>query len=288
MTIALGILTPEWSVLAADSQEGDGITKMDVGKIALFCSPCKKTDDISIARSVALTGAGNSGYLNYMATEIVRRFRDSDFSVDDFEKYLKTKIRKFHELHVPLTHGQTIELVVTAQAFGERRMWVTHLSTTRRVESYAVIGIGNTWARKALDGFIPGLVDRNAAAVIAAYAAFTAKQHADGCGMDTSVIAIRRDGMMVFADPVSLRKLEEYFREYDYRERQSRLAVPGMRTFQSCAAVNGAAEFFTGAAEKMSSLNIFHDLDASSSVIELVSQDPQSTKADPSLLPLTH
>lgn len=257
MTIALGFLTPSHLVFAADSQETLGEDmKTEIDKIAFDSHLFTGDDGTPRHRAIIATGAGNSEYLRYMFGEITTRFKERNLTVADFDRYLRNKIRRFHDQHVVPYGGASVfnvQLIVAAQVDEERAMWVTYMGTTNRVDSYAAVGSGSPWARDALRGFVPAIVNKHTATAMAAYASFAAKRHSMGCGMDTRIICIARNGELNYANFSAIRTAEDCFRRLESHEMVARLAVLGMPTFQ----VSSADESLRELRRQIETLNFY-------------------------------
>src|SRR5438128_1271378 len=96
MTIALGLLATDSVVIAADSQETYfGGRKTDVEKILTgFHLKAEAEDD---AGAIATSGAGESGYLDYIQEEIVAAFRDHpEETLPEFNNRLKGVMLDFY------------------------------------------------------------------------------------------------------------------------------------------------------------------------------------------------
>jgi hypothetical protein len=278
MTIALGVLTHGHIIFAADSKETWGYGPIsDMEKIDIYSHLSTQPDGRMDGRAAMVTGAGNSGYLRYLSQEIIEKFKSSELSIDDFDSYLRRKIRGFNRVHViPYPDRQAdIELIVAAQSAGESRMWVTHMGTVRNIERYATVGSGSLWAQDALRYFHPLLVNQQSAVVIAAYAAFMAKNHDDACGLNTRIISISREnGLLQFASSAAIATAEQSFQTYKQTEQLERLAMMGMPVTRQ----SGVDSFLSRMRNELAGINFFP---LPSWAQPTDSQRPQSPTADP-------
>ena len=238
MTIALGIVTPFGTILASDSQEGTGYAgdmKLSTSKITAHSHAY--VDQLSgepMVRSCAITGAGDSGYLNAIKQKITDTFdQDPQISIEGFSIYLENQLIDFYEKHIcpfPANqwgHQLDIQLIVAAQIQQDRRMWVTHMNSVRTEKSYVAVGSGESWARSALKGFLPFVTDEHATTIIAAYATFVAKEFAEGCGKQTQMILLPVSGGLKFPLDDAIDALEAHFSRYNEAERIERLRAMG-------------------------------------------------------------
>lgn len=238
MTIALGMFTHFGSIIAADSQEGTGSPgdlKNSAAKISLRSSGFVREGKL-VEKTLAVTGAGDSGYLDFLKQKLSDAFGDDpDVSIASFEKYLKSELRTFYKEHVvpfpPAEWGYqlAVKLIVSAQIGNERRMWVTHMNSVRPVTDFAAAGSGESWAKYAWKAFIPQLADEHTASIVAAYAVFVAKENAEGCGKDTKLVSMPVNGFFKAATPEGIRTLETHFRSYEGMERVERWKAMGQQ-----------------------------------------------------------
>jgi hypothetical protein len=234
MTIAIGIVSPFGTILASDSQEGTGYAgDMKLSTSKIMAQSHGNVDQVTgqfFLRSCAITGAGDSGYLNAIKQKISRTFdQDPQISIDGFETYLENELIDFYDKHIcPFSGNQLdIKLIVAAQVQQDRRMWVTHMNSVRRVEAYAAVGSGESWAKSALKGFFPSMTNEHATTIIATYATFMAKEYAEGCGKQTQMILLPVSGGLKFPLDDAIDTLEAYFTRYNEAERIERWRTMG-------------------------------------------------------------
>lgn len=240
MTIALGAFTGMGSIVAADSHEGYGYIgspKFSVGKIDTFEEGITDEKGTRFSRSLILTGAGDSGYLASVKHKITEAFRwNRELTIPAFEIELENQIANFYERHIkpfPSQEGWgdlNISLIIAAQIGPDRRMWVTRMNDVRPVASgVAAVGVGDTWARTVLKGFFPIAADERCITILAVYAALMAKEHTEGCGMDTWIVYAPAGGSLKYIRPDAVEKMEKCFRLYERIERNERMRAMGMR-----------------------------------------------------------
>jgi 20S proteasome alpha/beta subunit len=220
MTIALGLLTQTGIILAADSQESYGPdVKMQTGKIMLESTGSYDSDGALTTKTIAVTGAGDSGYL----TVLKQRIHDASADCSDtkqMEEKLEEIVEDFYERHVaPFPPSQwgdfNVQLIVAASIQNVLGLWITYMNTVRRVETFAAVGLGEAWAASFLRGFIPQFADTRAGTAIAAYAIFLAKEHSKECGKDTHIVSIPRGDVVGIANAHAIRMMDDYFARYE-------------------------------------------------------------------------
>lgn len=224
MTIALGILTPESVAIAADSQASyeDIGYKTEKGKISTGFHLRAEGDDEGGA--IAVSGSGDSGYLDYMHQKIITAYRDNPGeNVLQFSARLEDLVRNFYREHViPFSPDPMkqpfLELIIGAERENERRLWVTDRDAVRMCH-YAAVGSGARYAIRVLRY----LVDWRATASIkklAAFAAFVAKEHDQYCGGETGIVCIK-DNFFDYTSDETLEKWERGFKLYRKTERDA-------------------------------------------------------------------
>ncbi len=218
--------------MAADSQEGTGYGgdfKQSVGKLSIF-SAGYMDRETGVAgdhlRFVYLV-LGDSGYIDVVKTEIIERFQSMGRNpdLDIFGRHLKRVIRSFFSKHV-IPFGESpnmdlrVQFIVAVQSGGERRLWLTNLTTVMQPQLYTVIGSGGKWALSVIPPRIFA-ADEKRAAVAAAYAVYVAKSHAEGCGGDTIhlVLVSTKELDQLQADGGAVVELEKCFKKYRVVER---------------------------------------------------------------------
>jgi 20S proteasome alpha/beta subunit len=217
MTIALGILTPQSVVIAADSQEGYGDTGYTTEKQKISFGFHLKAGADDEGGAIAVTGAGDSGYLDYLHQEIIAAYRDHPTeTINQFDSRLRALVGTFYREHVipfsphPLEQP-FLELVIGAQREDKQRLWVTDRDAVRACH-YAAVGSGGRYALRVLrsltDWRATGCVKK-----LAAFAAFTAKEQDQYCGKETAVVCIAGN-FFDFTSEEVIEKWERSFKKY--------------------------------------------------------------------------
>lgn len=137
MTIAVGIVSPLFLIVAADSQEGWGDMKRPSRKISI-ATLTQRTEDGLLRGRVAITGAGGSDYLAYLKARIADGIHDGA-SVDTFgahvQSVLESEMLDFYDRHyTPVAHLDAHRFsepsLIVGGVFGAARgLWRTHGST---------------------------------------------------------------------------------------------------------------------------------------------------------------
>lgn len=227
MTIALGMLTPRGVIIAADSQEGTGFAgDMKLSAHKIMTGLHVNTNVPSDRGSIAVSGAGFVGHLEFIKQEIIAAFnQNKDLPITSFDSELKRIIKDFYTEHVipfsqyPPAERPEIELIIGAQRRRERRLWVTDMTTVRTCQ-YAAVGSGRIYALDILRRLFEW-IDNDLAQVVAAYAVFVAKEKAEGCGKETEIVTIIDDFFDRKPDDNQIKAWENWFKSYEQLETQA-------------------------------------------------------------------
>src|SRR3972149_4030998 len=153
MTIALGILTPESVVIAADTQETWGWyggAKKSGYKITSRIVSGQQ-------RSFAATGAGSAGYLDSINQELADNFVDVA-EARDLERRVREKVRKFFVNHViPMQVPADLQpqLIVGADWNGQPMLWANEQSAVFRCKHFIAAGAGRAHAQMLMNKMLP-------------------------------------------------------------------------------------------------------------------------------------
>jgi 20S proteasome alpha/beta subunit len=233
MTIALGLLTSEGIVIAADSQETDESagTKEDVNKIAFGFQLRAENDE---GGAIAVSGSGGAAYLDYIFEEIIMSFRTSaKENVAAFGERLKRLVKEYYREHVvpyaqdPRLRAPDVQLIVGAQRRGEKRLWITEGSTVGP-RMYGAVGSGQAHALRTLKRFF-NWRDTEGGQLLAALAVFEAKRYDLYCGKNTSIVSLV-DNFMQTPTTEDIYRWEKAFTEYSAIEAEMRRYCLSFRT----------------------------------------------------------
>lgn len=264
MTIALGVLTPEGLVVAADTQESDGFLKTSQQKIALASNihvytsidrkrhRPKPSSDRKGRSVCAVAGAGNAGYLDTITPLMIDDFRVvTDGDEDALETEFGKTLHHFYVQHVvpfaafPAMDRPEFSVLIGATHKGQKNLlYVSEKTTLRRMEPFAAVGIGSSFAMNLLKSLWPqAWVDRKTAALIVSYVMFQVKESVEGCGKFTDIVVLN-DGERYFVPGQLGLELEALFRQQWRLERDAMLSLFGMsKSHQEQAVVNVEAQF---------------------------------------------
>ena len=220
MTIALGILTGDGVIVAADTLEtrGAGFPKTNIPKILTGGTTGK-----SGCGCYAVTGAGDSSYLNGIKQEIGDLFLNHSRAgtVDSsFEPELKKLVRRFHVQHIipfakyPDYERPSIDLVVASSHSHSHRLWVTSRTDTFSPIPYATVGCGSGYAKAMLDRLSLPWGDIKIAKIVAAYVIFSTKNNVEGCGGNTHVATVSGD-IAAYVSREVIDEMNKLFAAYD-------------------------------------------------------------------------
>jgi hypothetical protein len=239
MTIGVGILAPRSIVIAADCEESTsepGTLKSATSKITYDYAGTRENGIIA-SKSIGISGAGDSAYLAVVKRQVVDDFKDPETkNVDDFEKKLKPRIKRFCGDHVKpfkkIVDNLDVVLIVGARIRSEQCLWVTSLNTARRTSILEVtaIGCGEKSLTTVLGPNLMTVNDELSVSLAAAYGVLFAKDFVVGCGKSTQMVSIRRDALF-WASPEAIEKLNSIFRRYRDFEKHllsSLLGIPDL------------------------------------------------------------
>jgi len=214
MTIAIGLLATDGVILAADSQETLGSFKSDESKF-LIANQGLKTEK---AGAIAITGAGDSGYLDSINQELCTAFLSKKkWTPLALLGKTRTIVKTFHHDHVvpygkfPEHDRPEMRLIIGSHINGRGILWSTEKSTVSGGKRYFAVGIGYPYARVMLRRFWTPM-DTVKAASLAAYILFQVKNTADGCGKETQIVIIK-DGHAAYLSQDNINLLEYAFEE---------------------------------------------------------------------------
>jgi len=228
MTIALGVLGPNGVILGADTEETIGDTKTDALKVSTGISFGLRGGHPS---AIAITGAGDSWYLDYLFEELVRHFRDHEsLTVTQLESEFRTILQKFYREHIipfrPSEPDLDLRVIIGVQRDNQTALWVSSRSTLRKSYDHEAVGMGGTEAKRILRRATGSRHTLSLAAVIACYAIQRAKESVVGCGKNT-VLLYLKDNSVFNVYPDVVEKAESLFRKYEGQEYSSFMYAVG-------------------------------------------------------------
>lgn len=199
VTIALGILTDNGVVIAADTQIGiTNYLKVGQGKIYF----AGKADHEGRKMSFAVSGAGTDAYIKHLQQDFLRFVIPPHTpqlpTHDGLEQQTASRIMEFHEKHVipfsnyPSAERPVVSLVLGYYCAGCAKLWSSAENLLTESTSYAAVGIGAMYADIVLSKLFPALwpISMKVAVLLAAYVVQEVKAYIDGCGKDTDIICV--------------------------------------------------------------------------------------------------
>lgn len=218
MTIAIGLLASDGLVVAADTQEIVGTMKSDESKLLIANRGLEKQK----AGALAITGAGDAGYLDSINMEVCTKFVSRKSW--SFEKVVKKQVKDFYQDHVvpfgkfPDHDRPQLALIAGADVGRYRALWVSEKSTFSGPKKYCAVGLGRAQATVMLRRYYASM-DTVRAASLAAYIIFHVKHSVDGCGNETQIVIVK-DGYAAHVSPSNIQLMEHYFEELAAYENQ--------------------------------------------------------------------
>lgn len=238
MTIAVGLLSRESIVIAADSHETDYALKHRVGKITIRGRTVEVTGTRQF-NALAMTGAGDAHYLDAFMDR-VHAFHASSptASLADLEQAIEARLLAFYAAHVlpfpPADNwgDHNVQTIIAARTSdGARMLWKTYLNTVIPVQgAYCAVGVGATWANMILKDAYPWQLDTKGAVLAAVHAVMATKDHVDYCGGVTDVVVIPNDGIFHIPSSGTIEQAEKVLRLYAEHEAKRRRFVMALRS----------------------------------------------------------
>jgi 20S proteasome alpha/beta subunit len=208
MTIALGLLSGDGVVLAADTQYTSGNLKTSGPKVFAF------PFDGSV--SVILAGAGNVGLL-HKAAESIEEFIDVAITKEaptnkDIRDLVETVLDDIYSDHIAKSIEKLeldIILGVWTKQDNKLSLYQNEVRALYKVEERTCVGYGADVATYVIDLMKGGTVADNT--LVAVNAVRAAKEYSEYCGKETVVHVLRRDGTQSKVDDQRIKHLEDYF-----------------------------------------------------------------------------
>jgi hypothetical protein len=216
MTIALGILSGDTQIIAADTQMSTDQEKFSQGKISWAWSAPQ--GDVP-AGAIAITGSGDEFLLRALQKELGQLFVETRTEpMQKFRAALGTALKSFYREYIAITpdvnQRPEVELIIAARRGESKGTWITKHNKTAEVESCGAVGIGAAYAQGLLSELtLP--MEAETAALLAAYVVFLVKKRNLWVGMDTTVVILdgRLPPLPFGLDERRCRRLEEIFRQ---------------------------------------------------------------------------
>jgi hypothetical protein len=189
VTIVLGMKTPQGVILAADTQE-TYTQSHKVNRPKLVYKADTNLSGTPIVFSVA--GAGVGPWIDKLTTAMWESVQDATSLDDACVNLEETVIKQYHDFRGLLSFDPTADLIYAIGCPGGVRLFYAYGPIVNE-ERVRASGSGQPIADFLLRNFTDSLHITNAMA-LAIYVLMSAKRHADGCGGETQVAIIHRDG----------------------------------------------------------------------------------------------
>jgi hypothetical protein len=199
VTIVLGMKTPQGVILAADTQE-TYTQSHKVNRPKLVFKTDTNLANIPIVFSVA--GAGVGPWIDKLTTAMWESVQDATSLDEACENLEKTVIKQYRDFSGLLSFDPTADLIYAIGAPGGVRLFYAYGPIVNE-ERLRASGSGQPIADYLLRNFTATHHITNGMA-LAIYVLMVAKRHADGCGGETQVAIIHRDGFGVELSPAQI------------------------------------------------------------------------------------
>lgn len=217
MTIAIAIMLNDGIVLGADTEESGG-----------YPGDIKTSGQKVLIRSqgqdgvMAVTGAGDAGYLDAVFQELEKSFLD--LPDDNREARISETYKAFYEEHVlglyqfdqfrRPENDPDFDLILAMDRKPDRRtLLVNSRKTLRHCYDFVTVGAGAEHARMLLDRTYSPHMSVGMGAILAAYTIFSTKEHVSGCGKKTEVFILRKGSCSEFGSD-KIAEMEAVFSKY--------------------------------------------------------------------------
>jgi len=172
---------------------------------------------------VAVTGAGEAGYLDSLNQELCGAFvtRKTWTSATWLAKSRKI-VKSFHDDYVvpyarfPEHDRPQLDLVIGTQLPTSYSLWSTEKSALSFSRKYCAVGLGRAYAQVMLKRFWVAMTTVQAAS-LAAFVIFHVKNSIDGCGNQTQIVIIK-DGFAKWVEQPNIDLLENAYGQYAMHE----------------------------------------------------------------------
>jgi hypothetical protein len=193
MTICIGMLAEDGIVIAADTEEADTYYKRSSQKIFPWTGGLQLGPDPQPPKMVcALTGAGESGYIDAFIHEAIKNI-PLTLQINGLEDLFADRVRIFHEQHIfpwaAATKPPEFQMLIGAYCSGLTRIFVSYGSTLRTAMPHAAVGAGAHFAMSML-GELDYIPDIRHTEILAAYVVGATKQRIEGCGKHTAIVSL--------------------------------------------------------------------------------------------------
>jgi 20S proteasome alpha/beta subunit len=218
MTIAIGLLTEDGIIMAADTEESTATQKANVSKF-IWCS------DGTLPHGMIVSGAGPDFHIESVAELMRDEFSQlsSTSSIDlaILKQRLRACLSDYYRDRVLCwpSAGEREDndfalLIGITSRKGQNALWVTRQNTLRDVDRYSAVGIGAQYAKVLLRQKIVDAPRKSSAMPIAIDVVRLVKRDIPGCGKDTELMLLAGGSTCMWSVGVAS-KGEELFERFD-------------------------------------------------------------------------
>jgi len=222
MTIAAGYVCSSGIVLCADTQETiPGYTKNKGNKLIAFQCP---------GLNLIFAGSGNNAtQIDETAYEIAAQIiADEPKDAGDFRRSLRSILGElFPKAHYPRDRGPEVDMLMAIKWKGDASLYRISDCSVAPIPQRVAVGTGVILALQLLERHYDRTVQIGEAAIICAYVLHHVKKWVDGCGGNTEIALIPKEGDGITFMPSSeVDKFEAYAQAYDDALKQLLLVAP--------------------------------------------------------------
>jgi len=211
MTIAAGYVCNTGIVLCADTQETiPGYTKNKGNKLIAFQCP---------SLNLVFAGSGNNAtQIDETAYEVAAQIiADEPKDARAFRRSLRTVLEElFPKAHYPRGPQPEVDMLMAIKWKGDASLYRISDCNVAPIPQRAAVGTGVILALQLLERHYDRTVQIGEAAIICSYVLYHVKKWVDGCGGNTEIALIPKEGDGITFMPSSeVDKFEVYAQAYD-------------------------------------------------------------------------
>jgi hypothetical protein len=195
VTIIAGFKTFEGIVICSDTQETSEHSKRNTPK--LIFEPYEHKDGSTDDLAAAFCGSGESAFVEKLianAWEAAQAATSLDEACDEIEKNIKTTYKEFGEIY-QIGSCPTADLIYGVKMFDGARMFFARGPVVNERHHFDSSGIGYYMADFLADRMYETHLTLNQCVILSAYILFQAKEHVEGCGGDSHIAVLRKNGV---------------------------------------------------------------------------------------------
>jgi hypothetical protein len=232
VTIAAGFVARDGIVLCADTQETYGqLRKINVGKII-----ARPESFVPNLPRIVFAGAGHGHFIDKLANEawkrVASRNPSGDFTdvCDDIESSIKDTHEEFGRI---FQQGAmpSAEIIYGVAASGRVGLFRAIGPIVNPVDRYASVGVGLYLADYIHDRLglaSPALADSGFYEILAIYLLQQAKDYIEGCGGESHVFTLKRNGKIDVVDPADVQLIAGHITQLDRNSSSVLMSTPDL------------------------------------------------------------